>query len=282
MYASHGRAVFPIHSVRFRGNGVLCMCEDSECRNEGKHPLTPHGVLDATTDARRIREWWRRWEDANVGIATGAVSGIFVLDSDPRHGGDESLAHLIERHGPLAETVTVATGGGGHHYYFLHPGVGVGNSAGALGKGLDIRGDGGYVVAVPSVHKSGESYEWAPGFSPDSLSLAAAPPWLLTLIAGRAGNGAGRRGRRNPKGWISRALAAMVEGNRNTTLIRIAGALRRPGFAVEDVDALLLPHARAAGIEDEELSRIVESAGRYEAAIDSLGRRIRVIKGDPS
>ncbi len=127
---------------------------------QGKIPRTPHGFQDATTDGTQIRQWWARWLDATIGVPTGVASGLVVLDIDPRHGGEESLATLIAAHGPLPETVESRTGGGGRHLFFQHPGGYVPNSSGRLGPGLDIRGDGGYVIVPPSLHASGQRYEW--------------------------------------------------------------------------------------------------------------------------
>ena len=103
---------------------------------------------------KEIDDWFRRWPDANVAIVTGAVSGLVVIDIDPKHGGEQSLTELEREHGPLPKTVEAITGGGGHHLYFAHPGGEVRNKVG-LAPGIDLRGDGGYIVAPPSLHASG-------------------------------------------------------------------------------------------------------------------------------
>ena len=108
----------------------------------------PHARLhDATHDPSVIAAWWQRWPTANVAVRTGAASGLVVLDVDPDHGGLASLAELQRTHGRLPPSPAVRTGSGGRHYWFTHPGNHVRNSAGLLGPGLDIRGDGGYVIA---------------------------------------------------------------------------------------------------------------------------------------
>ena len=155
-YARAGMAVFPLHA---NDNGA-CSCRKPDCGSPAKHPRTDHGLSDATKDEEQIRTWWTRWPTANVGIATGAVSGVVVLDVDPQHGGDDSMVGMREEHGDLPPTRAVRTGGGGTHFFFAHPGVEVRNSQGRLGSGLDVRGDGGYVVAPPSNHMSGCAYEW--------------------------------------------------------------------------------------------------------------------------
>lgn len=88
---------------------------------QNKAPYTPRGFKDATCDEATIREWWRKWPDAGIGIPTGFASGWLVLDSDPRHGGDASLCQLLEEHGELPETLEAETGGGGHHIVIEYP-----------------------------------------------------------------------------------------------------------------------------------------------------------------
>jgi P4 family phage/plasmid primase-like protien len=166
-YAGMGFAVFP-------------------CASRGKVPLTAHGVKEAVKEPEAIRVLWRLHPDANVGIATGAISGVVVLDIDPRHGGDDTLAALEAQHGKLPETPTVLTGGGGVHFYLRHPGGVVPNSASKVGPGIDVRGDGGYVIAPSSVHESGNHYLWEFSSRIDEIPLGAPPAWLLRLMNGTA------------------------------------------------------------------------------------------------
>lgn len=148
----------------------------------GKRPIVRWKPFQsAAADEDRIRSWWRRTPDANVSIVTGEVSGLVVIDVDPRHGGDRSLAALEKRHGKLPATVESRTGGGGRHLYFAHPGAPLHNRAG-FEPGLDVRGDGGCIVAPPSIHPSGRPYAWAKGRGPDDLDLASLPDWLVDLV----------------------------------------------------------------------------------------------------
>ncbi len=150
------------------------------CEPGGKRPLTYNGFWDATTDARRVRSWWGRWPSANIGIPTGERSGLLVLDVDRRSGGMESLAALERRNGPMPETVKARTGGGGVHLFFRFPaGQDVRNSAELLGPGLDVRGEGGYVVVPPSRTQS--TYEWI-----ERPPLADAG-WLLECLSDHSG-----------------------------------------------------------------------------------------------
>jgi hypothetical protein len=172
--AELGLRVFPVWGV-VRGR---CRCRKGEaCNNSpGKHPMTRHGVDDATRDATEIRRLWK--PSANIGIATGVESGIFTIDVDPRHDGNESLRLLSERLGPLPLTMTARTGGDGLHLSFRHPGGLIKNLVGSE-PGIDIRGDGGYIVAPPSQHTSGGVYRWVEDCGPGQIKPAILPAlWL--------------------------------------------------------------------------------------------------------
>jgi uncharacterized protein YndB with AHSA1/START domain len=150
------------------------------CEPGGKRPLTRNGFWDATTEKRRIEAWWGNWPAANVGVPTGSRSGLLVLDADPRDGGLDSLVLLEREKGPLPRTAKARTGGGGVHIYFVYPaGETVRNSAGLLGTGLDVRGEGGYVVVPPS--RTLSAYEWT------DKSPPVGPGWLLARLRERAG-----------------------------------------------------------------------------------------------
>ena len=175
-YARRGWAVIPVAGVVDRH----CSC-GVECHNHpGKHPLTRHGLHDGTTELDTIRAWWQQWPWANVAIVTGAKSGLVVLDVDVGKGGLVSLRRLRKEHG-LPETLAVRTGGGGWHLLYRHPGGQVRNTASRLPAfaeewpGLDVRGDGGYIVAPPSHHISEGVYQWHEGLH----GPAAAPWWLV-------------------------------------------------------------------------------------------------------
>jgi hypothetical protein len=152
-YAGRGWRVFPLHSMR----DGRCTCGQDCGKNAGKHPRVKGGFKVATTDARQIEAWWRKWPDANIGIATGAVSGIVVFDIDGATGR-ATLQRLVEEHGQMPRTAIVKTGRGWHLYFAMPcPCAPIPCST---GDGLDVRGDGGYVVAPPSRHASGHVYRW--------------------------------------------------------------------------------------------------------------------------
>lgn len=124
----------------------------------GKDPLTAHGYLDATADPEQISAWWARWPLANIGLATGAASGVFVLDLDRKYGGLVALGLLEDELGPLPPTPRVRSGDGGlHHYLAYQPGIGRYKTG---WPGVEVLGDGGYVILPPSVHPNGARYEW--------------------------------------------------------------------------------------------------------------------------
>jgi hypothetical protein len=145
---------------------------------KGKVPLTRHGLLDATHDGDQVERWWRRWPQANVGIATGPPSGLLVVDLDGREGLG-SWARLEARYG-VAMTLEASTGGGGVHllYGYLQD-ADLGNSAGRLGEGIDTRGRGGYIIAPPSIHPSGRRYAWT---GSGDAPIATTPAWLVELL----------------------------------------------------------------------------------------------------
>jgi len=156
-YASRGWAVFAVHSIQ---NGC-CTCGNRFCKAPGKHPVYPGGYTIATKDSAQIAEIWHFGSNFNIGIATGSVSGIFVLDVDVgKKNGVETLARLEANNPLLKRSLVAKTGSGGLHLYFEMPDRPMRSSAGKLGEGLDIRADGGHVVAPPSLHISGNRYIW--------------------------------------------------------------------------------------------------------------------------
>jgi Bifunctional DNA primase/polymerase, N-terminal len=139
-----------------------------------KTPLLMGGHKVGTTDREQIKQWWSRWERP-IAICTGPESDNWVMDIDPSNGGDETLASLEAKYGPLPETLMARTASGGTHYYFRYPKrVVIRSSAGKIGPGIDHRGLNGYVVAPPSTVAHGD-YEW---ITPLDTPIARAPRWL--------------------------------------------------------------------------------------------------------
>jgi len=257
-YAEFGLQVFPV----FTAATGLCQCGDSDCKSPGKHPKTQHGHKAASSERSKIVEWFEAlWPESNIGIATGAASGVIVLDVDPQHDGDKSLTALVEQYGPLPRTPTARTGGGGQHVLFRHPGKRVGNRVGFL-PGLDIRGDGGYIVAPPSSHVSGGCYEWQ--VAPWDAQVAEAPSWLWVLLSRTGSKKAGRAGTRG------RLDAERIpDGERNCTLASLAGTMRRRGMTEEEICAALMEVNSGRcdpPLLDAEVERVASSVGGYTPA----------------
>ncbi len=174
-YARRGWAVLPIFGFNSKGH---CACsKGSACTRPGKHPRTPNGVNDATTDvAKQIRQWWDKWPHANIGIATGKKSKIIGFEGLGRKGYET----FKELQAELAWPNTTAYRGGGVYLIYRHPGFKVGNRL--LGPGLRVKSDGAFMVAPRSRHLSDKHHEWLQGKSPDDLDPAELPePWLQRL-----------------------------------------------------------------------------------------------------
>lgn len=228
-------------------------------RPRDKRPLLRWQRYQALPPARgEVERWFAEHPDAGVGIATGAVSGLVVLDIDPGHGGDGSLAEFEQRHGALPDTVEALTGGGGRHLYFRHPGGFVPNRT-CLAPGIDLRGDGGLVIAPPSVHPSGRRYIWEVSHHPDDVAVAAMPGWLSERTAARG----------HPLVyWRDLVHEGVPEGVRNTTIASLAGHLMWHGVDTTVALELLLCWNRVRcrpPLPDEEVAHVVESVSRLHA-----------------
>lgn len=181
-YARRGWSVLPLHRV---DNAGTCSCIYGQLcpeQSKGKHPRWAKWTARERMSSPDIQAYWDENPLDNVGIRTGAPSGFFVLDIDPKNGGMESWEELLAMHAyDFPETYTVVTGSGGLHLYLLMPSFDVTNSAKGLPSGIDVRGTGGLVVAPPSASGIG-AYRLL-----NDLDLAQAPAWLLALLQAGAG-----------------------------------------------------------------------------------------------
>lgn len=185
-YAERGLHVFPCFEIGADGD---CACPRTHpsrtpqgCGNPGKHPRTPNGWKNATTDVEQLKRWWRQAPQSNIGIACGP-SHLVVVDVDPRNGGDHSLAELEREHGPMADTPRQLTGGGGVHYVYRRPDVPhLRGPRDGLGVGVDIKADGGYIIAAPSTHLSGRTYQWDLGAELGDVPIGPLPDWILARL----------------------------------------------------------------------------------------------------
>lgn len=222
----------------------------------GKHPLVSWAALQgASAEEETVREWWRRWPWANVGVVTGAFSDIVALDVDGPQGVESVRSAGLQ----LPRTVSSRTGRG-WHLYFRHPGWQVTTRSGIL-PGVDIRGDGGCVLAPPSVHSTGRVYAWSKGRGPREFPLAELPPRLADFLksatappCAAAGGGA--------------FLEGVTEGRRNERAASLAGRFIARGFTPgETREILRLWNAKnEPPMADEELSAVVNSIAKRHAS----------------
>ena len=210
-YARLGLAVFPI-------------------KPRSKQPLTTHGFKDASKDQQQIDQWWSRWPDANIGIATGSASGGLVvidLDIDDKKGvdGRETLRKWEAHHGKLpVDTWTAITGRGGYHYFY-HDSATVRNRTGIY-KGIDVRGEGGYIVAPPSIHPNGNTYTWE--HDPVLFPLAEANGIVFDFLCPSDGS----------QEKMSFALPdKIVDGERTSAMVKLICSQQAKGLSDEAIRA---------------------------------------------
>lgn len=238
-YAARGWPVFPLYYIV---NGK-CSCGKYSCPQAGKHPCVKEWDRVASTDPDIIKSWWRRWPNANIAVKTG--NGLIVVDVDPKHNGAEGLAALENKHEKLPPTLLVTTGSQGWHLYYTADEE-IRNSASRLAPGVDIRGDGGYVVAPPSNHISGNSYEWN-----NELPLAVLPQWARV---------------NPPREVLGPMPDKVIEGGRNTLLFKHACKFRAQGLNYSEILAALreINASRCSPpLDDAELATMTNSASKY-------------------
>jgi hypothetical protein len=265
-YAAKGWGVIPLHTPDPTAPGG-CSCRKADCQSVGKHPRTMKGLKDASTDKGTIERWWRMWPDANVGITTGA--GLMVLDVDGDEGHD-TLAALELEHGDL-RTLTARTGSGGLHLYFTVPDDVCRNRT-RFADGLDTRGEGGYVVAPPSTHVSGGTYQWVDDY-PEIAQPATA--WLVELLREKSTNGA-----HAPAPALPDQIPA---GERNAALASLAGSMRRRGASETAIRAALVEENAercVPPLDGDEVAAVAASVSRYEPAAEGTERKPPVIRLD--
>lgn len=258
-YAKKGFAVFPL-------------------KYRDKVPLTRNGCKDATTDAAQIKAWWQKYPNANIGLATGSVSqNVFVIDLDIDEDcgidGYHSLEDWQREHGDFPETWTAITGRGGYHLYYRGNGK-IKNRAGII-DGVDIRGNGGYVVAPPSIHKNGNRYEWE--YSPDEFEIAKADNNVEYFL-----NHDDQK-----QGTTFTMPNIVAAGQRNQMLFRFACMMQAKGASDQSVFAATMAENESScspPLTEQEVRIIVSSATKYDKGkpihIDSEGVATRENKDD--
>jgi putative DNA primase/helicase len=259
-YARKGWPVIPVYSVC---NGVCACRKGLTCDAPGKHPYHSSWGTIASTDPEVIKEWWdHSCVGANIGVLTGLKSRIFCLDVDvPRldanisKNGPARLAELINLHGELPITGKVSTGSGGSHYFFEMPSNAEFKKE--IAPGLDIKANGGFVVAPPSIHKSGNLYTWEllPGTS-KFASIVCAPNWLIEMATKSLDV------RQDFSKWEDVLFTPILPGQRNNEIAKIVGALvraRLDPYLVRGLVRLINQHVCTEPLSHYELETIVTS-----------------------
>lgn len=232
-----------------------------------KIPLIPDWPNEATTDEAKIRKWWTKWPDANIGIVLGRYGDAYIcaLDFDPRNGGDwyDDAGEDI-----LPHTWTTHTARGGRHYYYKTQEP---LRSAKLDAGVDLKGEGGYVVAPPSVLLDDEGnligeYEWEVGSMPKEVALAEIPKWVLEKLRGK-GKGEADNGGESLAIW--RMPPPIPKGSRHNYLVSLAGALWAAGVSEKELEAVLwgvveLFETREDFDPEREISGILKSLRNWE------------------
>lgn len=254
--AQRGYAVFPCHYVTPDG---VCSCGDPSCKNVAKHPMTPNGCKDASSDPAAVERMFRGSRSrANIGLATGPQSGIWVLDVEA--AGLPILDQLQREHCMLPTTVSSITGGGGRHEFFKWNGIEIRNKTKIGGKPIDCRGIGGYVVVPPSNHKSWRHYRWE--HDPETTLIAEAPAWLVEFVTSRTSTKPTVVSVGTSTSMIETLATAggVGEGRRHAKALELIG--REIGFGTSKPEVLRLALAWGArctpAMPEAEVERIVE------------------------
>ncbi len=194
-----------------------------------------------------VESWWRRWPDANVGILTGTASHLAVLDLDGPDALERATAQGVPEDAPRVQTVR------GVHVYCA---TGVPVRTTTVARGIDVRGDGAYVVSPPSVHPAGIRYAWL--LPPDDRSLPPLPAWASAAVVQPAYD----RG----LGWAARALCGVDEGRRTVTCARLAGYLLAKGLSVDVVEEILRSwnHHNRPPLPESEVVRTIAGVARID------------------
>ena len=237
-------------------NDVLRGQKIFPCKSNGKKPLTPRGFKDASSDAGGITTWWSNYPDANIGLCTGKDANLVVVDVDVKNsaGGIESLQELEAEFEKL-DTLIVTTPSGGWHYYFSFPkDVETIRCMKGFRKGIDIRADGGYVVA-PGSSIDGKPYE----FKDIDKEIAQLPLWLFDLLTNKETN--------NSSFDVLESSKGVSEGSRNDSLFKLSSSLRGRDVDYDDArEQVLSANSNCKPpLSSTEVLRCLDSAySRYE------------------
>ncbi|WP_257349071.1 bifunctional DNA primase/polymerase [Pseudalkalibacillus decolorationis] len=234
-----------------------------------KKPIHDGGFKNATTDIEQIKEWWNATPDANIGMPCGAVSGIVVLDEDPRNGGSESLHRLEDDYEKLPDTVTCLTPGGGQHFWFKWDDR-ISKSKLYEYEGLDVQGNGKYVVLPPSVHPNGKEYTFELSSRPLEVPIAEMPGYLIQMLKDEPS-----QRKKKPTSYWANVMNGSKEGERNHTASQLAGHLFRryvdPHIVLE-VLHMWNQFKNESPLSKEELNKVINSIAGKELRRRNGGR----------
>jgi len=258
-YCKRGWYVIPLHTP----TGTGCSCRLGRgCPAVGKHPRLKNGLADASNVRDQVSKWWTDWPNANVGLVTGSGSGLVVLDLDNKDGkdGTENFAMLSASMGGMPATLSASTGNG-EHLFFRYPGQHIKNSVSKLAEGVDVRGDGGYVVAAPSLYANGQRYRW----KDQREELAELPTALLNELT----NKENRKDMLNEEPNVFTDAPTVLQGERNDTLYKLGCALRgQQGMEYGEILSILLEYNDAKckpALKETEVIAIVASVCQHPA-----------------
>lgn len=247
---------------------AVCSCHlGQKCTSVGKHPHSRHGSKNPLKTGLAVDLYWSKYPLCNIGIATGAASGIVVLDIDTDKGGLDSMRRLWSRYGAPKCTPVSITGSGGRHIIFRHPGKGIVYNAVGYMPGIDVRADGGLIVVPPSLHGTGSRYAWHRKAHPRDYRTLEMPTWMRVFCeAARAKRRASFAGRgQYGKQLDAGDIGVIDEGNRNTKLCSIAGRLIWEKRTADDVAQFLREVNRRCckpPLSDKEVEKLASSAYR--------------------
>jgi hypothetical protein len=285
-FARRDHAVFTVTWPVEENGRLVCSCGKhkrgpEQCSSPAKHPygkFAPRGLLSATTESGIIKSWWGlNAREANLGVCTDK---LVVVDLDPRHGSDESLAAIDNAGLEWPHTWRSLTAGGGEHIIYAAPeGVEITSFAAEnmdnppLGRGIDIRARGGYIVAPPSQHISGRYYCWSVDHHPAETPLTQAPDWLIEKLAKR-GNGSAVH-EPVPAAEIERLASGMITEYRDDAAARLAGYLFRrwvhPTIVIPMMRSWNACHVVPALTDNELLTILNRIAGKEADRREKMG-----------
>lgn len=226
-YAGRGWAVFP-------------------CKPKDKKPIHKGGFHNATTDTAQIKAWWTQYPDANIGIATGKASGGLVvvdidIDDDKGINGLDVWHEYQESAGDISETITAITGRGGYHFYY-HSSEAV-KSHNGLYQGVDIKADGSYIMAPPSIHPNGNIYDYEGGYSPDEIGIKEIDDTVRGFISGGI-----KEKRKQEQKEVFKSPERIESGARVNTLFKLAASLKDKGLSNESIRAAVISENKKCDI----------------------------------